>query len=172
MAVNIVLLGMMGAGKTSVGERLSELTGRRFIDTDKVIEKRHGSITDIFARFGEAHFRALESALAVELSGEDGLIVSTGGGMILKAENREALKKNGVLIYLRAGEKTLASRVGSDAARPLLSVAQDRSVRLKELLEARAPIYEAAADYIVDTDEKSIEETAGAVLALAAKEGI
>lgn len=166
MAVNVVLLGMMGAGKTSVGESLSTLTGRRLIDTDSVIESRHGRIAEIFGRLGEAHFRALETALCRELSNEDGLIVSTGGGMLLCKENRKLLQKNGVLVYLRANAETLAARIGDGLDRPLLSGAENRAARIKELLAVRAPIYEGAADLIVDTDEKSAMETAEEIIRL------
>ena len=164
MAVNIVLIGMMGAGKTSVGESLARLTGRQLVDTDSVIEQRHGKISDIFAECGEAHFRALESVLAQKLSEQDGLIVSTGGGMLLCEKNRENLKANGVLVYLRAKAETLLSRVGEGDARPLLADAEFRAANLYRLLNERAPIYEKAADLIVDTDGKSIEETAGEIL--------
>ncbi len=166
MAVNVVLLGMMGAGKTSVGEKLSQLTGRRLIDTDHVIERRHGKIAEIFGRFGETRFREIETALCRELSQEDGLIVSTGGGTLLCEENRELLKEKGVLVYLRANAETLASRIGGGDERPLLSGSENRAMRIKELFAVRAPVYEGAADLIVDTDGKSAQETAEEIVRL------
>lgn len=164
--MNIILCGMMGVGKTSVGIKISELTGRRWFDTDVVITDRHGRISDIFEFYGEAHFRTLETDVVRELSGKDDLVISTGGGLVLKPENSEMLKNGGKIFFLRASIETLLSRVRADDTRPLLRESSKTSERLVELLRERTPVYEHVADYIVDTDGKTVEEVAQEVVAL------
>lgn len=164
--MNIILCGMMGVGKTSVGIKISELTGRRWFDTDVVITDRHGRISDIFEFYGEAHFRTLETDVVRELSGKDDLVISTGGGLVLKPENSEMLKNGGKIFFLRASIETLLSRVRADDTRPLLRESSKTSERLVELLRERTPVYEHVADYIVDTDGKTVEEVAREVVAL------
>ena len=94
--MNIVLCGMMGAGKTAVGSRLGEMLGCRWVDTDALIVEKHGEIATIFERFGEEYFRGLETETVKTLVQEDGLVVSVGGGLVLKEENLSLLKENGV----------------------------------------------------------------------------
>ena len=168
--MNIVLCGMMGVGKSSVGIRIAERTGRMWYDTDVVITDRHGRISDIFEFYGEAHFRALETEVVRELSGRDGLVISTGGGLVLKPENNELLKRNGRIFFMRASFETLLKRVRADETRPLLKNTGKTAETLGHLLEMRTPVYEHVADYIVDTDEKSVEEVADGILALLEKE--
>lgn len=156
--MNLILCGMMGVGKTSVGIRLAERTGRRWVDTDAVIEEKYGAISEIFHRFGEEYFRQVETKTACDLMGLDNLVISVGGGFVLREENVSLLKNNGRLIYLRASVQTLEERLASDAARPLLKTDKPLSTRLQELLELRAPIYEAVADFTIDTDGKTVEE--------------
>ena len=158
--MNIVLCGMMGLGKTSVGIRIAELTRRRWFDTDIVISDRYGKISDLFEYYGEAHFRALETEIVKELSALDDLVISTGGGLVLKSENSELLKQNGKIVFMRASFETLLKRVRADETRPLLKDMGKTAERLKELLDARTPVYEFVADTIVDTDGKSIDEIA------------
>lgn len=165
--MNVVLCGMMGVGKTSVGIKISELTGRHWFDTDVVITDRHGRISDLFEFYGEAHFRALETDIVRELSGKDNLVISTGGGLVLKPENSEMLKNGGKIFFLRARIDTLLSRVRADDSRPLLREKTKMSERLGELLRERGPVYEHVADYIIDTDGKTVEEVAREVVALA-----
>ena len=165
--MNIVLCGMMGVGKTSVGIRIAELTDRRWCDTDVVITDRHGKISDIFEFYGEAHFRSLETEIVRELSGQDGLVISTGGGLVLKAENSELLKQGGKIFFMRASLETLMSRVAADETRPLLKGSGKIAERLKELLHDRTPVYEHVADFIVDTDGKSVDTVAREIIALA-----
>ena len=167
--MNIVLCGMMGVGKTSVGIRISELTGRRWFDTDVVISDRHGKISDIFEYYGEAHFRSLETGIVRELADNDGLVISTGGGLVLKPENSELLKRRGKIFFMRASLETLLERVRADETRPLLRDSGKTAERLKELLVARTPVYEHVADYIVDTDGKTVDEVAREIVALAEK---
>ncbi len=167
--MNVVLCGMMGVGKTSVGIRVAELTGRRWFDTDVVITDRYGRISDIFEFYGEEHFRALETDIVRELAGKEDLVISTGGGLVLKPENAEMLKRGGKIFFMRASFETLLLRVRADETRPLLKDTGKTAEKLGELLAERTPVYERVADYIVDTDGKTIEEVAREIVALAEK---
>ena len=165
--MNLVLCGMMGAGKSTIGVKVAELTGRRWYDTDGVISDRHGKISDIFEYYGEPHFRKLETEIVKELAGQDNLVISTGGGLVLKSENNAELQKNGKIIFLRASLKTLNKRLVMDGTRPLLQASTESiSDRLARLLKERTPIYEHVADYIVDVDEKTPLEIAKEIVAL------
>lgn len=163
--MNIILCGMMGVGKSSAGIRVAELTRRKWVDTDELIENRHGRISDIFEYYGEAHFRSLETDLVRELAKADELVISTGGGLVLKPENSELLKANGKVFFLRASFETLLVRVRADETRPLLKDTGKTAERLKELLAERTPVYEHVADFIVDTDGKSVEDVAREIVA-------
>ena len=165
--MNIVLCGMMGVGKSSVGVRVAERTGRMWYDTDVVISDRHGRISDIFEFYGEAHFRALETEIVRELSARDGLVISTGGGLVLKPEYNELLKKNGKIFFLRATFETLLKRVRADETRPLLKNTGKTAETLGKLLKERTPVYEHVADYIIDTDGRTVQEIADEIVALA-----
>ena len=165
--MNLVLCGMMGAGKSTIGVKIAELTGRRWYDTDGVISDRHGKISDIFEYYGEPHFRKLETEVVKELAGQDNLVISTGGGLVLKSENNAELQKNGKIIFLRASLKTLNKRLVVDGTRPLLQASTESiSDRLARLLKERTPIYEHVADYIVDVDDKTPLEIAKEIVAL------
>lgn len=164
--MNIVLCGMMGVGKSSVGIRIAEKTGRRWFDTDVVISGRHGKISDIFEFYGEAHFRALETEVVRELVCSDHLVISTGGGLVLKVENSKLLKEKGKIFFLRANVSTLLSRVHGDDTRPLLRDSSKTEDTLNCLLKERTPIYEQVADFIVDVDGKTVEEVADEIIAL------
>ena len=168
--MNIVLCGMMGVGKSSVGIRIAERTGRMWYDTDVVITDRHGRISDIFEYYGEAHFRSLETEIVRELSGRDGLVISTGGGLVLKPENSELLKQNGKIFFMRASFETLLKRVRADETRPLLKNTGKTAEALGNLLAQRTPVYEHVADYIVDTDGKSVDEVAEEIVRLFGEE--
>lgn len=165
--MNLVLCGMMGAGKTSVGVKIAELTDLQWYDTDLMIEHRYGKISDIFEYYGEGYFRRLETELVQELSEQDGLVISTGGGLVLKPENNELLQKNGKIVFLRAELDTLEKRLRIDDSRPLLH--GDASLvyqKLEKLLKERTPVYEAAADYTVRVDGKTVEEIARETIAI------
>lgn len=165
--MNLVLCGMMGSGKTTIGIKIAELTGRRWYDTDGVITDRHGKISDIFEYYGEAHFRKLETEVVKELSQKDNLIISTGGGLVLKKENNALLKQNAKIVFLRATFETLSKRLIVDGTRPLLqSSTENINERLVKLLKERTPVYEHVADYIVDVDGKTPEEIAEEIVAL------
>ncbi len=155
--MNLVLCGMPGAGKSAVGAEIAARKGLRFADTDALIEARCGAIKEIFARHGEGYFRDLETETVRTLAACDGLVISTGGGLMMRPENR-ALLSVCTVVYLRAKVKTLAERMRGDATRPLL--AGDMTARLQALIEERGSVYESAADFVVDTDGRSVEEIA------------
>ncbi|HEX9592300.1 MAG TPA: shikimate kinase [bacterium] len=160
---NLVLIGFMGAGKTTVGRALAARLGWATIDCDDLIEARAGkAIAAIFATEGEAHFRDLESAVAADLHRYQHTVITTGGGVVERPENLVHLRRAGRVIYLRARPETLYGRVQGSDHRPLLRVA-DPQARIRELLARRAPSYEQA-DRIVDTDDLTIPEVVERVL--------
>lgn len=165
--MNLVLCGMMGAGKTTIGIKIAELTGRRWYDTDGVIVDKYGKISDIFEYYGEAHFRKLETEIVKELAQKDNLVISTGGGLVLKSENNAVLQANGKIVFLRASLETLAKRLHVDGTRPLLQTSTESiRDRLARLMKERAPVYEHVADYIVDVDGKSPDQIAEEIVAI------
>ena len=165
--MNLILCGMMGAGKTTIGIKIAEITGRRWYDTDELIVDKYGKIADIFEYYGEPHFRKLETEIVKELAQKDGLVISTGGGLVLKKENNEALQANGKIVFLRATLETLAKRLKVDGNRPLLQTSTESiRDRLERLMSERMPIYEHVSDYIVDVDGKSPEQIASEIVAI------
>ena len=161
--VNIVLTGFMGAGKSAVGNRLKELTGMEMVDTDDMIEKDAGMvISEIFEKFGEPHFRELEKKAVEEASELENHIIVTGGGVVLREENMENLRKNGKIIYLHAPAEVLYERIKDETHRPLLAV-DDPLGKIKELLENRAPFY-ANNDLEIDTSNIGVGDVAEKVV--------
>lgn len=160
---NIVLTGFMGTGKTEVGRLLARLLGYNFVDADSVIEEdQKMPITEIFKRFGEPHFRDIESEVIKRLSEMERVVVSTGGGAVLRQENMDNLRKKGIIICLMASPETIYERTKYDSSRPLLQV-ENPLQRIKELLDFRRPYYEKA-DIMIDTDGKTPEEVAQEIL--------
>lgn len=156
IAGNIFLVGMMGAGKTSVGRVLAKRLNKRFYDSDHVIEERTGvKIPVIFEIEGEPGFRHRESAVIDELSALDDIVLATGGGAVLSADNRDKLRSRGTVVYLRASVKDLLNRTRHDKNRPLLQTADPRG-RLNELFEARDPLYRDVAHVTIDTGSQSL----------------
>lgn len=156
---NIILIGFMGSGKTTVGVRLSYHMRRTLIDTDKEIEKQQDmEISRIFAEKGEAYFRALETELLKKMIGsEHDRIISTGGGLPVKPENRALLRRLGTVVYLKPSPETVYKRLKGDTKRPLLQC-PDPLARIRELMAERAEVYADAADITVDVDDKTFEE--------------
>ena len=153
--MNIILCGMMGAGKTTVGIQLALLSDRCWMDTDNLIAKDYGEITTIFERFGEDYFRKLETRTVEDLVQEDNLVVSVGGGLILDEDNVSLLKENGKIFYLRASVDTLVQRLKEDTTRPLLQTnGENLTDKLTKMLEERAPVYESVADFTIDVEGK------------------
>ena len=156
---NVILIGFMGSGKTSVGLRLSYKLRMSVEDTDKLIEQREGrTISEIFATEGEEYFRKAETGLLKELQNRKyGRIISVGGGTPVRAENRSVLKECGTVIYLRIKPETVYRRLKDDTTRPLLQC-EDPLAKITELLDARQGAYEACADIIIDVNELTIEQ--------------
>ena len=153
---NIFLIGLMGAGKTTIGRQLASELSLEFFDSDHEIEKRTGvTITHIFDIEGEAGFRKRETAMLDELTEQKGIVLATGGGAILKAENRQFLMSRGTTIYLYANIDTLLERTSKDRNRPLLQT-ENPQAKLEELLEIRDPLYRETADIIIDTGKDSV----------------
>ena len=149
---NIVLTGFMGTGKTTVGRLLAEQLGYEFVDTDRVIEERHGKIADVFRTLGEEAFRRIERELAAELADRDRLVISTGGRMMLDPQNVASLSRNGRVFCLVATPDEIFDRVTNDPSRierPLLSVPDPRQ-RIVELLAERSPDYRRFAQLTTD----------------------
>lgn len=159
MKDNIILIGFMGSGKTSVGIKLSYQMKRTMIDTDKWIEQRQKmTVSQIFASFGEKEFRRMETECLKKLiDSADHQIISAGGGLPLREENHQLLKRLGKVFYLKIGPEAVYERLKNDTTRPLLQVENPKE-RIRALLLEREPIYEACADVIVDVSEKSFDE--------------
>lgn len=158
MSVNIVLTGLMGCGKSTVGKLISkELKDYIYVDTDDIIVGiEEMSISDIFAQKTEAYFRELEEKVIEELSQEENLIISLGGGAYESKKNRENLSKTGMVFYLKASTDTLYDRIKEDTTRPLLKCDNPKS-KLEELLKKREPNY-LKSDFVIDTDKKTLKE--------------
>ena len=156
LAGSIFLVGMMGAGKTSVGRLLAKRLDKVFHDSDQVIEERTGvKIPVIFEIEGEAGFRNRESAVIDELTALSDIVLATGGGAILSESNRARLKSRGTVVYLRATVRDLLNRTRHDRNRPLLQTADPRA-RLTELYEIRDPLYRDTAHVIIETGSQSL----------------
>jgi shikimate kinase len=157
---NIFLVGLMGAGKTSVGKILARRLGKTFYDSDHEVERATGvRIPVIFEIEGEAGFRAREARLLAELAARPNIVLATGGGAVLSAENRRVLAANGTVIYLRAAIHDLWHRTRNDRNRPLLQT-PDPLARLKALFEERDPLYREVADIVVETGNQSLPSLA------------
>ena len=157
---------MMGAGKTSAGRRVAKRLHRRHVDLDSAIERAAGhSIPEIFAAVGEQGFRDREHDVLVELlAGDEPLVLSTGGGAVLREENRRAMRERGTVVWLRAAPQTLLTRVGNGTGRPLL--AGDPIGNLTRLAAERADAYGAAAHHVVDVDRLPFEAITNRIVAL------
>lgn len=154
----VILVGMMGAGKTTVGRRLAARSGRRFIDTDRVLEERCGvSISTIFELEGESGFRRRERALLAELTSSSGTVLATGGGAVLDEENRTLLRGSGFVVYLKASAADLWLRLRRDRTRPLLQTPDPRA-QIERLLVERDPLYQSVAHLVVQSSRQPIDE--------------
>lgn len=153
---NIFLVGLMGAGKTTVGRLLAKQLGKTFIDVDHEIEARTGvKIPVIFEIEGEAGFRKREEAVLEELVGRSNTILGTGGGAVLSPRNRDLLRQNGTVVYLRGSPEQLYERTRHDRNRPLLQT-EDPLAKLRELFAIRDPLYREVADLVVDTGRQNV----------------
>lgn len=159
MKDNIILIGFMGSGKTSVGIKLSYQMKRTMIDTDKWIEqKQKMTVSEIFAASGEEAFRRMETECLKELiKTADRQIISVGGGLPMREENHGLLKELGRVVYLKVNPEAVYERLKNDTTRPLLQV-EEPMERIRTLLAGRAPVYEKCADVVVEVSDKSFEE--------------
>lgn len=159
----LVIIGLMGAGKTSIGNMLAEELGYDFVDSDDAIVKREGrSIPEIFAQSGEPHFREVERDVIQDLMRDTKPhVIGTGGGAFMNDQTRQVIKKTGLSVFLKADLDVLVKRVGSGEGRPLLMAGNPREI-LQELINKRYPIYQEA-DLIVETRNESPQETLGRV---------
>src|SRR6516225_9223814 len=156
----------MGTGKTAVGKRVASRLGRRFVDTDVLIEERAGrSIPRIFVEDGEPAFRRLEAQVIAQAAAGDGRVIATGGGVVLSRANMDCLRGNGVVIALRADAESILARVGRGEYRPLLGDAPEE--RIKQLLRERDPLYQEA-DLVVETSALSVQDVAERVVSFVA----
>jgi len=165
--MNIVLIGYRGTGKSTVGRLLAAQLGRELVSTDAEIVKRaQCTIPEIVAQQGWDYFRDLESDICRELASRDQLVIDTGGGAILRAQNVEALKKDGTIFWLTASVETIAKRIGSDNQRPSLTETKSFVDEIQDVLRERMPKYQAAADHIIATDDRSINQLVETLLTL------
>jgi shikimate kinase len=165
-ASNLVLIGPMGAGKTSIGKRLSDFFGLAFVDADRDIELRTGAaVGTIFECEGEAGFRARERSALAELLAGNAQVISTGGGAVLDADNRRHMREHGFVVYLQVSVDGQLQRLARDRTRPLLQRG-DREDVLRQLAVARAPLYAEIADLCFDTDGLTSVEAASALIPL------
>jgi shikimate kinase len=152
MAKNIVLIGPMGVGKTTIGKKVAKALGKQFIDTDLVIQRDHGPIADIFERLGESEFRNYETAALVESLAQDA-VIATGGGIVLRPENRKLLEQHWV-VYLSTDGKHMASRL-KNGNRPLL---KNGMSDWKAIYEERKPLYQSLANFEIATNSKTVNQ--------------
>jgi shikimate kinase len=162
---NIFLVGMMGAGKTTLGRALARRLGRDFVDCDRVLVERTGvPVATIFEIEGEDGFRRRETSVLRELAARDRCVIATGGGVVLSEANRDLMRSSGTVVYLKARLENLWERTRHDSTRPLLATANPRA-RLAELLAEREPLYQEAAHVVVETGQQSPATAVGRVLA-------
>ena len=156
---NVILIGYMGCGKSTVGIRLSYRLKMPYVDTDKLIEKQQGTtICCIFKQKGEEAFRDMETECLKDLfDNRQDYVISVGGGLALRQKNRDLMAQLGKVIYLRAKPETIYDRVKGDTARPLLQC-DNPEERIRQMLEVRGPVYESAAQIVIDVDGKSFDE--------------
>jgi shikimate kinase len=161
---NIFLIGLMGAGKSTVGRVLARKLNSRFIDSDHALEERCGvKIPTIFEMEGEAGFRKREAQIIEELTQEKGLILATGGGSVLLPENRRALSERGTVVYLHANPIELWHRTKGGEGRPLLQNGDPKNI-LENLYALRDPLYREIADHIIETGKPSVNQLVNTLL--------
>ena len=161
MSKSIIFVGPMGAGKTTIGRQVAKVLGRKFFDSDKEIEKRTGaSIPLIFELEKEEGFRKRESAMIEELASKEDIVLATGGGAVLNEQNRKILTNHGIVIYLCAPVEQLVKRTAKDKNRPLLQT-DDPKKTIRDLLEARDPLYREVANYVIETSGLSVAQVVG-----------
>jgi shikimate kinase len=169
MRENIVITGFMGSGKSIVAEKLARKLGMEFVDMDQIIEKQGMSISDIFARYGEKYFREQESKLVKELSQKENMVIATGGGTLLSADNAKMLSEKGEIICLYADSKVLYHRVKRKNNRPLLR-GENLLDRINQLVEERKKIYDNIK-LKIDTSDLNIQEVVDKIIDILKNKG-
>ncbi len=168
---NIFLIGFMGSGKSTVAAGFCRDHNKKLVEMDQLITERENmSIPEIFETKGENYFRSLESELVTEIQQKNEQVISCGGGVVLRSENVEAMKRNGRIVLLTASPETILERVRDDETRPLLK-GRKTVQGILELMEQRREKYEAAADIIVQTDRKTVAEICAEILTKLEKAG-
>lgn len=164
--MNVVLIGYRGTGKSTVGKLVAERLGRVLVSTDaEIVKSAVQNIPEIVEQHGWEYFRDLETKICQDLAGRDGVVIDTGGGAILRSQNVEGLKRTGKLFWLTAPVETIARRIGADTQRPSLTGTKSFLDEIQDVLRERTPKYQAAADYIIETDGKSATQVADEILA-------
>lgn len=165
--MNVVLIGYRGTGKSTVGRLVAARLRRELVSTDAEIVKRaQCTIPEMIAQKGWDYFRDLESDICHDLASRDQLVIDTGGGAILRSQNVEALKNNGMVFWLTASVETIAKRIGGDTQRPSLTGTKSFVDEIQDVLRERTPKYQAAANHIIRTDDQSINQLVETVLTL------
>lgn len=161
---NIYLIGLMGVGKTTIGRKLAGALALPFYDSDKVIEDRTGvDIPTIFAYEGEEGFRSRESKIIEQLTREKGIVLATGGGVVLREQNRNLLTENGFVVYLSCSIENILARTRKDTQRPLLNTQNPRE-RIVELLGQREALYKSCADFQIDTGKRHTRDVVKSII--------
>jgi shikimate kinase len=170
--VNIVLIGMRGSGKTSVGRIIAQKLGRELVEMDELIARRaEMSIPEIVARHGWIRFRDIEAKLTPEVSRRNNVIISAGGGVVTREHNIQELKKNGTLVWLNASVDSLLERIGEDPGRPPFINGRTQHDDMAITLVERESLYQKAADFTVNTEHKMPEEVAQEIIGLLTQQG-
>ena len=170
--MNIVLIGMRGSGKTTVGKILAQKMSREFIEMDELITRKAGlTIPEIVAKHGWEKFRDIEEEITGEVAGRDNIINASGGGVVTREKNIAKLKKSGILVWLQASVDTLVNHTGEDTDRPPLGEGRTRREDMEITFKERKPLYQQAADLAINTESKTPEEVADLVINLLAVRG-
>ncbi len=165
-AKNIVLIGLMGSGKSAIGRTIAKRLSRRFIDTDRSIERKAGkTVSEIFTELGEVEFRRIEKETIKKISQYVGIVIATGGGAVKDVENFKVLKESGWIIALYASPETLFKRIEGKRIRPLIANEEDPVKKLEEIYATRKIMY-AQADFQIDTENKEINDIADEIIGL------
>lgn len=160
---NIILTGFMGTGKTEVGRELSNMLGWKLIDVDdEIVKSKKMSINDLFSQLGEPVFRDIEADMIRSVAANKKTIISTGGGAVLRQENMDFLRKNGIIVCLTASPEIILERTGNSDERPLLR-AENPLEKIRELLDFRKPFYEMA-DIVIETGNRTPRQIAGDII--------